>query len=242
MVGGFSVNFPAGLAKAQDILQRELEKQQIRRELEKEEIRREIIAAEMARRRELEEEVRREMASERPLGIPMQRGEGFQVPHRFSMPLNIFSGPKPQLHSPPQDYTPTTQTNKDKLIILPRPKVVVQGAKRPMLTPPATDEGEHPSLNLRKKPKHQFSCSLCQISTTSEKGLNDHFQGRKHRAKEVSLKPKIGESTKLLLSLKKSKKVCNLLKHFYHEFRFGRKTRNQIMQPSIKLANTSILE
>ena len=45
----------------------------LRREFEKERIRREIIAGEMAmaRRRELEEEVRAEMASESALGIPL---------------------------------------------------------------------------------------------------------------------------------------------------------------------------
>ncbi|KAL2338531.1 hypothetical protein Fmac_012977 [Flemingia macrophylla] len=165
------------LKTPRDILRQELEKQKIRRELEKEEIRRQIIAVEIERRRELEEEVKREMQL---------------VPHRpYTTPLNIFSGPKPQL------FTHTHLPNKDKVIILPRPKVVVQGAKRPK--PSAGDEGEPSPLNLQKKPKHQWNCALCQISTTCEKGLNDHFRGRKHRAKESSLNPKIGKS-KLLKS------------------------------------------
>lgn len=38
-----------------------------------------------------------------------------------------------------------------------------------------------------KKVKKEWSCALCQVSTTSEHGLNEHLQGRKHKAKEEEL-------------------------------------------------------
>ena len=32
-----------------------------------------------------------------------------------------------------------------------------------------------------------WSCALCQVSTTSEAGLNQHLKGKKHKAKQESL-------------------------------------------------------
>jgi len=111
-------------------------REQIRRELEKEEIRREILAREMAWRRDLEEEVRREMASERALRMPMHRMEGVTFGERvFSYSMNpgmrlnnpdhnnnIFGGPQPQL-APKVDITQFNkqipdETNQDKIIKL----------------------------------------------------------------------------------------------------------------------------
>lgn len=37
-----------------------------------------------------------------------------------------------------------------------------------------------------KKPK-EWSCALCQVSATSERGLNEHLQGKRHKAKEARL-------------------------------------------------------
>lgn len=120
----------------------------LRRELEKAQIRREIIAGEVARRLELEEEVRRELAMERGWGIAMQRDLGAAMqrnlvaapppppppPHRFSFkervamlldpgvsPFeNIFDLPKPRLAQlmAPVEIKPCEETNKDKVIIL----------------------------------------------------------------------------------------------------------------------------
>ncbi|KAK9130355.1 hypothetical protein Sjap_010842 [Stephania japonica] len=39
------------------------------------------------------------------------------------------------------------------------------------------------------KGKNQWYCSLCQISTTCKQGLNDHFQGKGHKAKEAEQMP-----------------------------------------------------
>jgi len=32
-----------------------------------------------------------------------------------------------------------------------------------------------------------WSCALCQVSATSEAGLNQHLEGKKHKAKQESL-------------------------------------------------------
>ncbi|KAH1119040.1 hypothetical protein GYH30_047723, partial [Glycine max] len=75
------------------------------------------------------------------------------------------------------------------------------GEKRKAMTL-AIDDNE----SLRKKAKKEWTCELCQISTTSEKGLNDHIQGKKHKAnKESTRTQKIGKRNKTTLSLKKSK-------------------------------------
>lgn len=71
------------------------------------------------------------------------------------------------------------------------------------MAPLAVDESE----NLGKKSKPEWSCTLCGITVTSEKQLNAHHQGKKHKAKETFLRTqKIGKSTKISLSLKKKKK------------------------------------
>lgn len=37
------------------------------------------------------------------------------------------------------------------------------------------DNNEHCSFSLLKKPKQGWICTLCQITTNHEKGLNNHF-------------------------------------------------------------------
>ncbi|XP_051148542.1 uncharacterized protein LOC127263516 [Andrographis paniculata] len=61
-------------------------------------------------------------------------------------------------------------------------------------------EQNHPSLLDDQKvedlinyqcsfePKVEWSCGLCQITATSEKNLNDHLQGKKHKLKETALR------------------------------------------------------
>ena len=62
-------------------------------------------------------------------------------------------------------------------------------------TPPTLDAKELPPFGLKKKPKEEWSCALCQVTATSEKGLNQHLRGKKHKAKEASLvTQKMGKS------------------------------------------------
>ena len=54
------------------------------------------------------------------------------------------------------------------------------GAKRKAITPPVVDESE----SMEKKPKQEWSCSLCQITASRGKQLNGHRQGKKYKAKK----------------------------------------------------------
>ncbi|KAG4929766.1 hypothetical protein JHK85_047291 [Glycine max] len=168
-----------------EVFQRELEKEKIWRELEKEGIRREIIAHEMAfaQRRELEDEVRKEIELERTFRISMQRSDVIRFREPISVPFNHSMGPLNDItmfgglpfHLLSQA---SKQINKDKVIILPDDHC---GEKRKAMTL-AIDDNE----SLQKKSKKEWSCELCQISATSLKGLNDHIQGKKHKANKES--------------------------------------------------------
>ncbi|KAH1117261.1 hypothetical protein GLYMA_17G072900v4 [Glycine max] len=211
--GGFPSNvsaprvFPMVMSiNVNEVFQRELEKEKIWRELEKEKIRREIIASEMAfaQRRELEDEVRKEMELERTFRIPMQRSEGiaFREPISESinqsrlnnitmfggLPFHLLSQASKQIHTDNIQFDNKEASNsKDKVIILNKPDDHC-GEKRKAVTLPIDD-----NESLQKKAKKEWTCELCQISTTSEKGLNDHIQGKKHKAnKESTRTQKIG--------------------------------------------------
>ena len=67
----------------------------------------------------------------------------------------------------------------------PDPNRVI-GAKRK--TPPPAGELPLPLISLKKKPNEEWSCAICQVSVTSEKGLTEHIQGRKHKVNEARLK------------------------------------------------------
>lgn len=76
-----------------------------------------------------------------------------------------------------------------------RPNTNVNNAKRKAVAPPAVvDDDEQYVTSLQIKPKHRWSCELCGISTTCEEGLDDHFRGRKHKAKEALRTPRIGKT------------------------------------------------
>ncbi|XP_057958429.1 uncharacterized protein LOC131151199 [Malania oleifera] len=55
-------------------------------------------------------------------------------------------------------------------------------------------DGVH-SVNPSKKSQKEWSCAICRVSATSERGLNDHLQGRKHKAKEALLRSNKMEHT-----------------------------------------------
>nr|KYP51467.1 hypothetical protein KK1_026754 [Cajanus cajan] len=203
----------------EEVSQHELEKQQIQR---KEEIRREIIAGEMARRRELEEEVRRETAFEKSFGIPTQRPEGIS----FQPPVSTFFNPIMNIPHPHVVRKWNHLINILGLIhfilmfhTLNLAHVVPHEAKRKAVTPLLIDDIEkHSSFSFQMiQPSDAYwSCSLCQITTTSERNLEDHRQGKKHKAKEASMStPKIG---------------------------LDGRSKNQILQPCLTLTDTCILK
>ncbi|KAK3012772.1 hypothetical protein RJ639_009186 [Escallonia herrerae] len=74
------------------------------------------------------------------------------------------------------------------IVDLGKPDVNLSGVKRKAKTPPALDANELPSVRLPKKPKEEWGCAICQVSATSERGLNEHLQGKKHKAKEAGLR------------------------------------------------------
>ncbi|XP_052295354.1 uncharacterized protein LOC102608936 isoform X3 [Citrus sinensis] len=191
-------------------IQREIEKQIIRHEI----ITHEIITAEVERRRLLEEEVRRELMIEREMAMYRAREMGLSIDDRFSMQLHTSY---PLMHQSnncwledrfpfpwnpsmgfghnglPPNFLPHFSNGpwsglevnkKDKLIMLPKPDSNTCGSKKKAATPPA-GSGELPSTNSNK-PK-EWSCALCQVSAPTERGLDEHLQGRKHKAKVAGL-------------------------------------------------------
>ncbi|KAJ4957559.1 hypothetical protein NE237_024670 [Protea cynaroides] len=63
------------------------------------------------------------------------------------------------------------------------------GMKRKAVEPLAamTGAGELPSIGSKKKPPQEWNCALCKVTTTSEKSMRDHLQGRKHKSKGAAL-------------------------------------------------------
>lgn len=117
----------------------------------------------------------------------------WQPDGRFSF-LPPPPAPTPML--PPQvtevsdiEVKDTSEGNKNKLIVLakPNPNRVV-GAKWKTLPLAGAGELSLPLISLKKKPNEEWSCAICHVSTTSEKGLTEHIQGRKHKANEARLK------------------------------------------------------
>ena len=74
------------------------------------------------------------------------------------------------------------------VVLQKKPDPNLCGAKRKAVTPAAESVGELPFAGIKKKPKEEWSCALCQVSATSERGLNEHLQGRRHKAKEAGLR------------------------------------------------------
>ncbi|GLU01338.1 hypothetical protein SLE2022_186500 [Rubroshorea leprosula] len=188
------------------------------REMEKQRIREDIIAEEITRRRVLEAEVRRELMVEREMAMRRAAEMGLPYEERFSMQSDsrlsymhhfdnrwfedqrafasrcglecshdLLPQPEVPLRMPelPCDEVRASRGKKDKFIMLARPDPNLAGKKRKM--PPESGVLTLPLMSL-KKPKEEWSCALCQVSATSEKGLNEHLQGRKHKAKEEELR------------------------------------------------------
>lgn len=75
-----------------------------------------------------------------------------------------------------------------------KPDPALSGLKRKEATLPTVSSNELHPFGIKKKPKEEWSCAICQVSATSEKVLNQHIQGRKHKAKEAKLRAeKVGK-------------------------------------------------
>ena len=74
------------------------------------------------------------------------------------------------------------------LLLQAKPDPNLCRTKSNAVVPPTSDPNELHPFGLKKKPKEEWSCALCQVSASCEKTLNDHLQGKKHMAKEAKLK------------------------------------------------------
>ncbi|XP_060171762.1 uncharacterized protein LOC132602950 isoform X2 [Lycium barbarum] len=112
------------------------------------------------------------------------------------------------------ELQPSLEPSKetDKIILLAKPNTSLSGAKRKAVTPPGEVASKTPSCSVPKKNcKEDWSCALCQVSATSERGLNDHLQGKKHKSKEAGLRAqRNGKNYNIGLCPKKPKTI-NLL-------------------------------
>ncbi|PIN08230.1 Deoxyribodipyrimidine photo-lyase [Handroanthus impetiginosus] len=97
---------------------------------------------------------------------------------------------------------------KPKVILLAKPDENTSGSKRKAVTPLGVDASELPSNDIsRKKAKEEWSCAICQVSATSERGLNEHLHGKKHKSKEAALRArKAGKNYSIGLFPKKATK------------------------------------
>ncbi|XAR51140.1 hypothetical protein NMG60_11005687 [Bertholletia excelsa] len=104
------------------------------------------------------------------------------------------------------EVKPPSEVSKQKIMFLAKPKENLSGTKRKAVTPPAVGSSSLPSVGVNKKAKEEWSCALCQVSATSERGLNEHLQGRKHKAREAGLRARrTGKNYRIGLFPKKSK-------------------------------------
>ncbi|KAJ9162953.1 hypothetical protein P3X46_022683 [Hevea brasiliensis] len=208
-------------------------------EIEKQRIREEIIAKEIARRRVLEAEVRRELMMEREMAMRVGiRDGGLSSEERLTMRLeqgawfpcvNQFDNRRLEDRSAfhghgvfdqwPRlsealvlpDVKPVSEDNKDKLIVLAKPNSNLCGAKRKAATPPEQGAVGLPDAGLKKIPKEEWNCTLCNVSATSERGLNEHLQGKRHKAKEARLRAnRVAKNLSPIPFPKKTAKPANL--------------------------------
>ncbi|XP_062078442.1 uncharacterized protein LOC133782965 isoform X2 [Humulus lupulus] len=197
-------------------------------------VREEIILSEIARRRELEMEVRRDiMLLERQIGMQREttseglvRWGGTQngnprlpMMDSFDERLALSSrsastafGALPLAH--PLDNIAlklnTSSVDKDKLIVLAKPNPNDFGAKRKATTTPTLDDIEEHPFGLKKKPREEWSCALCHVTATNEKGLNEHLQCKKHKVREAGLLSQ--QTGKSSINVPSKKKTGNPLK------------------------------
>ncbi|KAF2317015.1 hypothetical protein GH714_010546 [Hevea brasiliensis] len=95
--------------------------------------------------------------------------------------------------------------------IMAKPNSNLCGAKRKAATPPEQGAVGLPDAGLKKIPKEEWNCTLCNVSATSERGLNEHLQGKRHKAKEARLRAnRVAKNLSPIPFPKKTAKPANL--------------------------------
>ncbi|CAK7338174.1 unnamed protein product [Dovyalis caffra] len=164
--------------------------------------------------------------------------------------LGVFNMLPPVPRLPESEIKPSTENHKDKLIMLmkesatlkldavvvghkiwaKRPDPNLCGAKRKAVTPSAEGAGELPFAGIKKKPKEEWSCALCQVGATSERGLNEHLQGRRHKAKEAGLRAQKMAKNPNNASLQKKKAKPAKLANLTAGLEMGAKNEGESLQ------------
>ncbi|CAN6450348.1 unnamed protein product [Victoria cruziana] len=204
----------SGLAGSHLIGRRLSSRDALRWEIEKDRIRAEMVA-DIIRRRQLEEEVRRELALEREMVLRRELqlldslapvSSDVEADNRFSVggkPLPksgfLIDRLRPEVGSSSEPALAEPRAAVEKQVVLPvkTSNEIFRGAKRKVPAPPGAanaQEKELPWLAIpRKKTKLSqcvWTCELCNISCTSRDSLADHQLGKKHKAKLDELRPK----------------------------------------------------
>eukprot|EP00262_Sarcandra_glabra_P013399 TRINITY_DN370_c0_g3_i1.p1 TRINITY_DN370_c0_g3~~TRINITY_DN370_c0_g3_i1.p1 ORF type:complete len:424 (+),score=63.07 TRINITY_DN370_c0_g3_i1:111-1274(+) len=219
--------------RARDALQREIEKERIREEIIASEIVRKRVLEEEVRR---ELAIERGLAlQQRPAGtdrfpfmtvsvVSEPRVPGVRVGERGGLqgrsevriverlPFQRNSGAAVGVGAsevkllPPPAATAFEGSKGGPVVFLgksPKPNLV--GLKR-KASDATTAVNENPWLVGPKKVAKEWNCALCQVSTTSEEGLNDHLQGKKHKSKEQLRANKTIAKTKVKQTKKQDEK------------------------------------
>ncbi|KAG6384283.1 hypothetical protein SASPL_155913 [Salvia splendens] len=79
------------------------------------------------------------------------------------------------------------RNKKNEIILEAKPVENITGAKRanPGSGTSAQSDG---NLKKQKRVKEEWSCTLCQVTATSEHTLNEHLKGKRHQSKVAALK------------------------------------------------------
>lgn len=75
----------------------------------------------------------------------------------------------------------------ESILLQTKPNPSLSGAKRKAPEPPIENAGTVNSFRL-KKPREEWSCALCHFRATTESELNEHVQGKRHKANEKELR------------------------------------------------------
>ncbi|KAL7137932.1 hypothetical protein ABFS83_10G128500 [Erythranthe nasuta] len=220
------------------IIQREMEKERIREEIIMSEMmRRRVLEAEVRREMMLEREysLRNGGIDGFPFGPSSTRApllgvgsEGRSLEERIAFSVTE----RERLNGRHVDSLPfqtrssvdlrisevKVNKEKEKIILMAKPEENISGSKRKApspptqpLTPPsgAAAASEPPRENIsKKKAAEKLTCSICQVSTTSEQGLSEHKKGKKHKSKESALRAGKNYAIGLLPTTTRSTTTC----------------------------------
>ncbi|KAJ8571109.1 hypothetical protein K7X08_038081 [Anisodus acutangulus] len=170
----------------------------MKREIEKECIREEIIAEEVARRRMLEFEVRRELMMEREVAV--WRGDhryaSLSISPRFPFlkqqadAVSLVSGLGAR-----RDMEQSLEVPFQRRVVEPKVSIFTAEPEIIQVQPSLDSRLREDSGILLAKPNTTFSGAkrkaitpIQEVSATNQDGLNNHFQGKKHKRKEAALR------------------------------------------------------